>query len=238
LITRRQLLGSTAVLALPAATALAFPAAPDSRLRLGLLQSREPFMDANDIAGSRARALEAYRLLIQRSLDKHGPIDWLAGGAFPLSGPGPFEARLLAGIALSAEFAEVRSLAALARENRLRLTLGAWWREPGIGVVPRLLFFERDGHWRVVLPNQQRPSARVHLRAPETPGTPPTLATFAEQCRRRQCHGAWTETLRGPAFPAGAPLPIRNGSAIIAPDGRAVARAGLTAESCLVATVS
>lgn len=237
MITRRQLLGSTALLALPAATALALPIEPGSRLRLGLLQSREPFVDPHDIAGSRVRALDAYRLMIQRSLGEHGSLDWLAGGAFPLSGPGPFGQRLLAGLALSAACAEVQSLAAVAKANRMRLTLGAWWRGPRNGVVPRLLCFEPDGRWQALLPASQRLFARVQPRTPVAPGTTSSLAKLAQHCRLRQCYGAWTETLCGPALPPGAPPPVRSGSALISPAGRPIARANIQEETCLVAVV-
>lgn len=238
MITRRELLGSTALLALPAATALAFPAAPGGSLKLGLLQSREPFVDPYDIAGSRGRALDAYRLMIQRSLDEHGSLDWLAGGAFPLSGPGPFPETVLEHVALSEDCPEMRLLSSLAKAHRLRLTLGAWWRDAGIGIVPRLLLFDSGGRWRVLAQPDGRAHSSVLVHMPASPGNPSLIEGVADQCRRQFRFGMWVEMLRGPLAPPGTPPAMLGGSAIIGPDGGLLARASVSAESCLVAQLS
>jgi len=236
-LTRRQLLGSVAALGMPVAAAMPFPVAPRGGQKLGLLQSREPFMDPHDIAGSRDRALSAYRLLIQCSLDEHGSVDWLAGGAFPLSGPGPFPAPLLEQVALAEDCAELQSLASLAMAHQLRLTLGAWWRETGIGVVPRLLSFNSGGQWQALLPPEKWPSESVQLQLPASPGNPSLLAGLAARCRRQHRYGALIEMMPGPAAPPGARPAMSGGSAIIGPDGGLIARASMSAECCLVAEV-
>lgn len=237
MLTRRQVLVSAALIGLPVAATLPFPAAARGSLTLGLLQSREPFMDPHDIAGSRDRAFSAYRSLIRRSLDEHGSLDWLAGGAFPLSGPGPFPATGLERVALSEGCPEMRSLSSLVKAHRLRLTLGAWWRDAGIGIVPRLLLFDSGGRWRVVPQPNDQAHASVLLQMPALPGNPSRLAGLAEQCRRQRRYGAWIEMLRGPVAPPGTPLATFGGSTIIGPDGRVTARASVSAESCLIAEV-
>ena len=223
---------------MPVATTLACPAAPRGRLKLGLLQSREPFMDPHDIAGSRERALNAYRSLIRRSLDEHGSLDWLAGGAFALSGPGPFPPSLLEQLALGERCPEIQSLASVAQAHGLRLTLGAWWRDTGLGVLPRLLVFDSDGRWRALRPSPQWPPENVRLSMPASPISPASLQCLAATCRQQLRYGAWIETVRGPAHPPGAPLTMVNGSTIIGPDGRFIARASATAENCVVAEIS
>ncbi len=111
-LTRRQLLmsaGALGAVRIPladAATARRVSVASAS-LRLGLLQSAQPFIDLQDLRGSRQRAFAAFRALLERSATDHPPLDWLAAGAFPLSGPGPFTASVLARFALDANSAEI-----------------------------------------------------------------------------------------------------------------------------------
>ena len=194
-------------------------------------------MDPHDIAGSRDRAFSAYHSLIRRSLDEHGSLDWLAGGAFPLSGPGPFPAPLLEQVALAEHCAEIQSLASLAKVHRLRLTLGAWWRATGIGVVPRLLLFDSGGQWQTLPPSEKSPFESVQLHMPASPGNSSSLAGLAARCRRQRRYGAWIEMMRGPAAPPGACPAMSGGSAIVGPDGGLIARASVSEESCLVAEV-
>ena len=237
MLTRRQLLVSAAVLGLPvAAAARTSPDLSRGRLSLGLLQSREPFIDPQDIAGSRARAFNAYRVLIQRSLDQQGALDWLAGGAFPLSGPGPFPEPVLKQLALTDSCTEVASLAALARNCRLRLTLGAWWQETGTGAVPRLLVFDGSGQYRTQPPPGNRACDGMQLHMPAWAGVQ-SMAALAAQCRRQARYGVRIEMLRGPAAPPGARPAMSGGSAIIGPHGKLIAHAGPQAETCVTAEV-
>lgn len=217
--------------------ALPLPGTQSRERKFGLLQSREPFIDPHDVVGSRDRALVAFRMFVERSLDEYGPLDWLAGGAFPLSGPGPFRQPLLQQVALSKDCPEMRSLASLATTHRVRLTLGAWWHDAGTGVAPRLIVFD-GGPWRVLRKPDQRASAGALLQMPASPGNSSLLTDLADQCRQQYRFGVRVETLRGPSTPPGAPTMVVGGSAIISPDGRSIARASPTAETCLVAELS
>ena len=219
---------------MPVAAAVPLPDEPRSSLRLGLLQSRQPFMDPYDIAGSRDRAFSAYRVLIRRSLEEQGPLHWLAGGAFPLSGPGPFPEPVLEQLALTERSAEVKWLKSFAKTHRLRLTLGGWWQDTGTGIANRLLMFDSRGQCRALPPYEHWASESVQLHMPAQFAIP-SLSGFAANCGRLNRYGAWIETLQGPAAPPGAPA-MFGGSAIIGPDGGLLAQAGLQ-ESCLVAEV-
>jgi len=233
-LTRRQLLISAAVLGTPVA-ALALPDKPGV-LRLGILQSRQPFVDSNDIEGSRERAFAAYRVLVRRSLAEHGRLDWLAGGAFPLSGPGPFPQALLERLALTEHSAEVQWLKSLAQTHRLRLTLGGWWRDTTGGIEKRLLSFDSRGQCRALPTCGREVLERLQLHMPAQHGMP-SLSGFAAECARQRRYGAWIEMLQGPELPPGVRPPLLRGSAVVAPDGGLLAHAGLQAESCLVAEV-
>jgi hypothetical protein len=220
-----------------AAAAVAFPDEPRRSVRLGLLQSRQPFIDPHDIAGSRDRAFTAYRVLTQQSIEEHGPLDWLAGGAFPLSGPGPFPEPVLAQLALTQHSAEVAWLESFSKTHQVRLTLGGWWRGTGMGIAYRQLMFDSLGQCRALHPSKQWAAESVQLHMPAHCTTTPSLSGFAAECGRLHRYGAWIEMLSGPVAPPGAP-PVRlRGSAIVAPDGGLIAHAGTQAESCLVANL-
>lgn len=236
MLTRRQLLVSSTVLGMPMATALALPDVSRKGLRLGLLQSREPFMDPQDIAGSRERAFSSYGVLIRRSFDEHPSLDWLAGAAFPLSGPGPFTRPALEQIALTESCAELKSLALLAKARRLKLTLGAWWKASDTSVVPRLLTFDSSGRWRVLPRTENRAFENLQLHLPAGCGSP-SLAGFAEQCRQLNRYGARIEMLRGPTAPPGVRSATGTGSAVISPEGQLLAQADQSDECCLEAEV-
>jgi hypothetical protein len=158
--TRRAVLVAAA-LAGTAGTSLAaaFPLQPargaGQGIRLGLLQSAEPFIDGRDLAGSRRRALAALQVLVARALADGGPLDWLACGPLPLSGAGPFPATALHALALVPACPEVRWLRRLAQREQVRLSLGAWWQRADGQVVPALVVGERNGDlgvwpWRQV----------------------------------------------------------------------------------------
>ena len=236
MLTRRQLLLSAAVISMPVAAAMSLPGERRGVLRLGLLQSRQPFMDPHDIAGSRERAFRAYRVLMRRSIEEHGRLDWLAGGAFPLSGPGPFPQPFLERLALTEHSAEVQWLKDFARTHRLRFTLGGWWRETGNGIAYRLLMFDDRGQHQALPPSQESVPEAVQLHMPAHCGIP-SLSGFAAECRRRQRYGAWIEMLQGPVSPPGARPAMFRGSAVVSPDGALLAHADIQAESCLVAEV-
>lgn len=237
MLTRRQLLVSAAAISMPVAgAAVAFPDAPRSSVRLGLLQSRQPFIDFNDIAGSRDRALTAYRVLIRNSLEEQGSLDWLAGGAFPLSGPGPFPQPILEQLALTQHSAEVKWLKSFAKTQRVKLTLGGWWRETGTGIAYRQLMFDSLGQCQALLPSEHWASESVQLHMPAHYGMA-SLSGFAAECGRLHRYGAWIEMLQGPEPPPGAPPAMFGGSAVVGPDGGLIAHAGTQAESCLVANL-
>ena len=221
---------------MPVAAAIPLADEPRRGLRLGLLQSRQPFMDPHDIVGSRDRAFSAYRVLIRCSLEEHGSLDWLAGGAFPLSGPGPFPEPVLEKLALSERSPEVKWLRSFAKAHRLRLTLGGWWREPGVGIGYRLLAFDSRGQYRALLPSKHRASENVRLHMPAHGGIR-SLSGFAADCGRLHRYGAWIEMLSRPMVPPGARPVMFNGSAVVGPDGGLIAHAVTQAESCLVAEV-
>jgi hypothetical protein len=200
-----------------------------------LLQSAQPFIDLHDLGGSRQRAFAAFRALLERSAMDHPPLDWLAAGAFPLSGPGPFTAFVLARFALDDSCAEISSLASLVAELELRLTLGAWWREPGGFIAPRFLVFDRQGTWQVLqAPAAQRLAGESGLRVNMHTRPCSESERFADQCRRLGVYGARIEPACNPAPPPGVSTPINGGSQLVAPDGRVLARAKTQGETCVV----
>ena len=234
MFTRRQLLVSAAAVGIPVVAAGIPLPAGHRGLRLGLLQSQQPFIDLNDIAGSRERAFSAYSVLIRRSLEDKGPLDWLAGGAFPLSGAGPFPPSIMKQLALTEGSPEVQSFKSLAKTHRMKLTLGGWWRETGMGFAYRQLIFDGRGEFRALLPTQQSVSERVQLHLPTHRGSPSLRPGFARQCGHLHRYGAWIEMLQGPAAPPGAQPVMCGGTAIIDPNGELIARASAPTESCLV----
>ncbi len=226
MLTRRELLLSVGAMALPLSVAA------HGATRLGILQSRSPFMDEHDLRGARARAFAAYRVLLRRSVEQHGPLDWLAGGAFPFSGPGPF--RALERVALTERSEEVRWLASFARNHGLQLSLGAWWSEPGQTVVPRLLIFDRDGGYEVRHLHLTAAITGLHFELPQRREVSP--GDLAAMCRQRRSCGVRIEMLSGPPAPPGA-ASTSAGSFIVGPDGVVLAKADGHTEACLVATV-
>lgn len=227
MLTRRELLLSVGAIGLPLSVAA------HGATRLGALQSRAPFMDENDLCGARARAFAAYRVLLRRSVEQHGPFDWLAGGAFPLSGPGPF--RALERVALTKHSEEVRWLSSFARTHRLQLTLGAWWLEPGHEVAARLLIFDRDGGYRARPLYSTGAITGLHFQLPDRHEKP--QGDLAAMCQQRRSYGVRIEMLAGPPAPPGAGPSISAGSFIVGPDGIVLAKADVHTEACLVATV-
>ncbi len=227
MLTRRELLLSVGAFGLP----VRYPA--QGSTRFGALQSRSPFMDEQDLPGSRARAFAAFRVLLQRSVQRYGPFDWLAAGALPLSGPGPFGSPRQ--IALHSHSEEVQWLTAFAHSQRMQLTLGAWWSATGHEVAPRLLVFDRDGELRVSPRRALHAVAGLGLELPERPEL--RYADLTALCRQRRSYGVRIETLAGPPVPPGAMPFAGSGSFIVGPDGRAVAAADRYAEACLVAMI-
>jgi hypothetical protein len=235
MLTRRELLLLSGAFGLPMTVALSAPAARNGRLRLGVLQSRAPFIDERDLRGSRERAFDAYRALLRRSAQQNGSLDWLAGGMFVLSGPGPFPAPTLEYLALTAHSAEVDWLASFAQDHGLRVTIGTWWREPGADVAPRLLVFEPDGVWWPHSTRSIQAFDRVNLQMPATRGA--SNADLAVLCRRQRSYGVRIATLIGPSSPPGARAPAFDGSTIIDANGVSVAFADPHVETCLVAAI-
>lgn len=232
MLTRRQLLLSAGALGLPMAAALPLPYAKNGGTRFGVLQSRAPFIDEQDLRGSRQRAFIAYRGLVRRSLEQHGPLDWLVGGAFPLNGPGPRSATVLEQLALSGDSPEIGWLASLAQSERLTLALGVWWRQPRVGVSQRLLVFEQDGQYRSLSSRPVTALEYLHLEMPQSRGTP--RFDLAALCLRKRTYGVRIESPTGPLLPPGARAVEFEGSLIIGPDGVVLASANPRIETCLV----
>jgi hypothetical protein len=221
---------------MPLAVALPVPETPRRQLRLGLLQSRVPFIDFRDVAGSRDRAFEAYRVLIRRSTQAQGALDWLAGGAFALSGRGPFPGPVLEQLALDRNSAEIKEFSSWARAQRLNLTFGAWWRDSGTAIAHRMISFDSSGSLRVSAATDHLLSEGIEMNVPaEYCG--PSLKELAAQCRKRGSYGASVEMIYGPDIPPGACPAQSRGSAVIGPDGAVLAYADAVAETCLVADV-
>lgn len=235
MLTRRELLLLSGAFGLPMTAALSLPAASNGGLRLGVLQSRVPFIDERDLQGSRERAFDAFRTQLRRSVEPHDSLDWLAAGAFVLSAPGPLPAATVESLALTAQSAEVEWLASFARGHRLRLTLGAWWRESGSDIAPRLLVFESDGAWRSQSMRSIHVLDRVYLQMPATQCM--SHAGLAAWCRRRRSCGVRIATVSGPDLPPGAREPASDGSAIIDAYGVSRAIADPRAETRLVAAI-
>ena len=235
MLTRRELLLSSGAFILPMTTVMSLPAASNGGLRLGVLQSRAPFIDERDLQGSRERAFDAFRTQLRSSVERHGSLDWLAAGAFVLSRPGPLPASTVESLALTAQSTEVEWLASFARERGLRLTLGAWWKKSGFDVAPRLLVFESDGAWRSPSMRAMHVLDRVNLHMPVTQSM--SHAALAAWCRRRRSCGVRIATLTGPDLPPGARQPAMDGSSIIDAYGVALAIAEPHSETCLVATI-
>jgi hypothetical protein len=233
-LTRRQLLASSLALGIPISAATPFQQAAGRRLRLGVLQSQVPFIDPYDIAGSRQRALSAYRVLIRRSLSEHGPLDWLVGGALPLSGPGPFSERVLGQLALSEHCEEVRAFARITTAHHLRLTLDVWWRGIDGRVARRLLTFHESGHWHTGKHASIQVCEGVALHKTGRYSSL-SLADLSDECRSHARHGVRIATLYGPAAPPGASPAFFNGSALLGPDGSLITQTRTQREACFVA---
>ena len=222
---------------MPLAAAVPMPDAPRGRLRLGLLQSRQPFIDPYDIPGSRERAFSAYRVLIRRSLEEQGPLHWLAGGAFPLSGPGPFPAGVLEQLALTERSAEVSWLRSFARRHRLRLTLGGWWQDTGTHVANRLLTVDSRGQCQVSRPNEHGAGKDCGCKCQRRTASsrycqvlPPSVAGSIAMA-----HGS--KRFTDPHCLRACARRSAHGSAIVGPDGALLAHAGVQTEGCLVAEI-
>lgn len=227
MLTRRELLLSMGAFGLPLAVAA------KGGTRFGVLQSRAPFIDINDVRGSRSRAFAAFRALLTRSVAQQGRLDWLFAGALPLSGSRaavpPDQ------LALDERREEVRWLAAFAREQQLNLALGAWWRAAGNPVQPRLLEFDNEGRLRVQALHASGEVAGVCVERPQR--LEARRDGLAAMCRARRSFGVRVVTPGGPLAPPGAVPANDLCSCIVAPDGAVLAAAEPQAEACLVATV-
>lgn len=237
MLTRRQLLASSLALGMPITAATPFSRAAGRKLRLGVLQSQAPFIDLYDLAGSRQRALSAYRVLIRSSLAEHGRLDLLVGGELPLSGPGPFSEDVLEQLALSEQCAEVSAFERLAKAHQLRLTLDVWWRGIGGRVARRLLTFNESGHWHTFEHAAIQLLDGVALHATGRFSSP-SLADLSDECRSHARHGVRIAALHGPAAPPGAVPAFFNGSALVGPDGLLIAQMRTQTETCLLAELA
>ena len=262
MLTRRQLLVSAGLLgsaSVSLAAALPLPRAAIGRngLQLGLLQSAQPFIDTQDLAGSRQRAFTAFSLLLQRSADQHPQLDWLAAGALPLSGPGPFPPAVLAQLALDSHSAELAWLADFAGERRLRLTLGTWWRDSATVIKPKasniassalplpvsptpgLLLFEPDGGWQLLPASAaQQLGAEAGLQLHASARWRSDAEQLASRCARLGLFGARIEPACTPAPPPGAHAFNGGATALYAPDGRLIAHADSRGETCVLGQLS
>lgn len=213
--TRRRLLLSSGAIAAclpPLAAALPSFAAPRGPLRVGLLQSAPPFIDARDRVGSSQRALAAFIVLIERSIAADPAIDWLAGGPAALEG------------ALGRRDRKLASLHEIAHSHQIRISLGSRWRERDGSASKKLLVFEPDGSLSTARLNHS--DAWIDA------------AIFAAACARVGLPGAYIEPACDPATAPDVYAPIGGGTALYGADGAALARATTQAETCVVGCVS
>jgi hypothetical protein len=222
--TRRDVLLAGTVLgagasAAPLVAALPRPATlrRADLLRVGLLQSVVPFIDPLDLPGSRARAFAALRLLLERSLEQYGDLDWLAAGAFALGHAQVTTPASLPALALEPHSDEIRALRLLASRHGVQLSLGAAWRMRGGAIAPHLLLVDRDG----ALQTQR-------LR----PG--PSAAGMAVACARRGLPGAWIAPARDPALPPPLRSIVGGDTVLLDAASTVIAAAATQAETCVV----
>jgi hypothetical protein len=231
MLSRRRFLLAGSAFGLPLTAVLPVPAGTAETVRLGLLQLREPFIDYADPAGSRARALEAFRSLLRRTLAEQGPLDWVATPAFPLTGP--LAGAPIRNFALTADSEELRWLRRFTARHALRISLSAWYRDGGRSPAPALLVIEPDGS-AAARPLQTGPwlvrSRRMMLETGVRAGGETALA---DRCRELGLYGAGIAACRGPAPPPGAPARQLGQTRFIAPTGRVRAQLPPGEEGCL-----
>lgn len=231
MLTRRELLLAGGVLgagAAPFAAALPRPRAarrPD-RLRVGLLQSAAPFIDAADVAGSRSRAFAALRLLLERSLESHDGLDWIAAGAFALGHDRVASPALQAALALTPSSPEIHSLRQLAVRHRVQVSLGAAWQPRRGSIALQLLVLDAQGHLGVEPIRDQ----------PVRPGR--AVDAMSAACASRGLAGAWLAPARDPALPPTLPAITGGDTALLGRDGGVLAVAATQAETCVVGDVA
>jgi hypothetical protein len=229
--TRRQFLLATSVLGQPLASVVPLPALAQPRARLGLLQLHGPFIDEHDLKGSRARAFAALKSLLQRSLEEHGPLDWLATSALPLSGR--IHPRLADQLSLKPECDELIWLRRFATEHALSLQLSAWYRDWQGEPAPLMLRFEpNDKNSVQPLRSDIGLTRRLGL-ALDTDLRPGSDLLLAKRCRRLGLHGAGIVASHGPGLPPGAPATHCGTTRFVDPGGRVQTQLPPGIEGCL-----
>lgn len=223
--TRREVLVAAGLIgtftaALTAAQRLPAPAGRGAALRIGLLQSAPPFVDGDDLGGSRERAFAALMVQLAQSVSAHARLDWLALGNAPLAAAAPLPASARRAFTFEPHSAETAALRTFARRYCLRLTLGAWWREQGARSEPRLLAFERDG------------MLSTHRLEVVAGGS--AASTLCLACARLGLPGAWIEPAADPATAPLASAPLGGGTRLFGVDGRTLASATTQFETCVV----
>ena len=232
---RRQFLLAGSALGLPLASVLPLPAVGNHRLRLGLLQVREPFVDQRDPKGSRQRAFSALQALLRRSLVDRGPLDWVATSAFPLSGP--LAGEWIEDYLLTADSDEIWWLREFANQHAMRISVTAWYRADRRDTAPALLDIGTDG---CIVCRPMRDEFRAganHGIALDTGLRPGRDTALADCCRRFGLYGAGIATCRGPSPPPGAPAGHCSTTRFIDPSGRVRAQLPPGEPGCLVVSL-
>jgi hypothetical protein len=225
--TRRELLLTGTVLGAGAAPfAAALPRPPTTpnggRLRVGLLQTVAPFIDAADLAGSRARAFAALQWLLDRSLEAQPDLDWIAAGAFALGHDRVMSPAALAALALTPAAPEIGALRQLAVSRRVQVSIGAAWQPRRDAISMHLLVIDAQGALGAH-PLHEQHTARCNA-----------AGAMSSACARLGLPGAWLAPARDPALPP--PLRSITGgdTALLGRDGRVIAAAATQAETCVV----
>ncbi|MEZ5459897.1 MAG: hypothetical protein R3E65_11510 [Steroidobacteraceae bacterium] len=230
MLTRRDVLLAGTVLgagAVPAVAALPRPRASrhPGRLRVGLLQSVAPFIDTADLAGSRRRAFAALQLLLERSVESHAGLDWLAAGAFALGHDRIESPAARTALALTVDAPEIGALRQFARRHRLQFTLGAAWQPRRRAASLHLLRIDARGELSAHA-LQEQAGARCNADI-----------ALAEKCRRLGLPGLWLAAARDQALPPHVSVIMGGDTALLDRDGRVIAAAATQAETCVVGDI-
>lgn len=230
MVNRREVLLAGTLLgagAVPVVAALPRPAVPrhPGRMRVGLLQSVAPFIDPEDLAGSRVRAFAALQCLLERSAESCTGLDWLAAGAFALGHDRVVSPAARAALALTPGAPEIGALRQFAVRHRLQVTVGAAWRARRSPAALHLLLIDAHGEL----------SAHA-LQEREGTGCDAD-AGLAHACARLGLPGAWLAPARDPALAPTLPAITGGDTALLGGDGRVIAAAATQAETCVVGDV-
>lgn len=228
--TRRELLLTGAALgASTAAFAAELPRPRAMRgvgaLRVGLLQSAAPFIDLADLPGSRARALAAVQLLLERSVAAHPELDWLAAGSHALGHDRVTSAASAAALALTAASPEVQALQQFAVRHRIRVSIAATWQPRRGPAAMHLLLIDAQG------------ALGAHPLREHAPAGCDDGSGLSAACARLGLPGAWLAPARDPALAPTLSAITGGDTTLFGRDGRVIAAAATQDETCVVGDV-